>query len=376
MDIAPATAQQTFPPLFAVASTGTIKQWQVEARQNPDGTAAVVKHFGLYGGQIQENIRIVKKGKNIGRANETTAFEQAVSEAQSAWNKKKDEKYIEQLPQAGGDTAPEIFLPMLAHPFQKRGHNITWPAFAQPKFNGVRVLARRVGDDIIYTSRKGKVFTTLRHLDAYMIQILADGEILDGEAYVHDWTFQQIIRAVKKLRPESAQLQFWAYDFAKTEMPYAERLKWLIANIAQGNATMKVAPTFIIRTPDEVKKHHDRFVQDGYEGAMIRNALGHYRFDYRSPDLQKYKEFIDAEFEIIGGKEGVGNDAGCVIFTIQAAPGLTCDVRPKGSVEQRQKWFSELPSLIGKQLTVRYQEKSEDGNLIFPVGIAIRDYED
>ena len=50
-------------------------------------------------------------------------------------------------------------------------------------------------------------------------------------------------------------------------------------------------------------------------------------------------------------------------------------MRPKGSVEKRQQMFKDLEKIIGKELTVRYQELSEDGIPIFPVGIVIRDYE-
>jgi len=49
--------------------------------------------------------------------------------------------------------------------------------------------------------------------------------------------------------------------------------------------------------------------------------------------------------------------------------------RPRGTVERRQEMFDGLHRLIGKLLTVRYQELSEDGIPIFPVGVAVRDYE-
>jgi hypothetical protein len=49
--------------------------------------------------------------------------------------------------------------------------------------------------------------------------------------------------------------------------------------------------------------------------------------------------------------------------------------RPRGTVKRRQEMFDGLHHLIGKLLTVRYQELSEDGIPIFPVGVAVRDYE-
>ena len=50
-------------------------------------------------------------------------------------------------------------------------------------------------------------------------------------------------------------------------------------------------------------------------------------------------------------------------------------VRPRGSRDLRREWFKDLKNIVGKELTVRFQELSEDGVPIFPVGVVIRDYE-
>jgi DNA ligase-1 len=47
----------------------------------------------------------------------------------------------------------------------------------------------------------------------------------------------------------------------------------------------------------------------------------------------------------------------------------------KGSIENRIEMFKKAETYVGKEITVRYQELSEDGIPIFPVGLAIRDYE-
>ena len=91
------------------------------------------------------------------------------------------------------------------------------------------------------------------------------------------------------------------------------------------------------------------------------------------------KEFQDDEFEIIGGKEGTGTDTGCIIYRCITADGKEFDARPKGTVEDRQQMMIELPDSIGKMLTVRYAEYSDDGIPQHPVGIpeaqVVRDYE-
>jgi DNA ligase-1 len=124
-----------------------------------------------------------------------------------------------------------------------------------------------------------------------------------------------------------------------------------------------------------MREFHAEMVRAEYEGTIIRNAEGLYRCDYRSADLQKYKDFIDEEFEIIGGKEGIGKDEGAVTFICLTEEGKPFDCRPRGTYEQRQEWWKKLGSLLGKKLTVRYQTRSDDNIPIFPVGIAIRDYE-
>jgi hypothetical protein len=97
-------------------------------------------------------------------------------------------------------------------------------------------------------------------------------------------------------------------------------------------------------------------------------------------DLLKKKDFIDAEFPIVGyeaeiiAEEGKP-DRNAIIFICGLPDGNTFTVRPRGSHELRIEWYNDAESFIGKDLTVRYQELSEDGVPIFPVGIAVRDYE-
>ena len=117
------------------------------------------------------------------------------------------------------------------------------------------------------------------------------------------------------------------------------------------------------------------FGQQGYEGMMVRNQNSLYKYKHRSYDLQKVKRFVDDEYEIIGGKDGSGREAGLIVYKCITPSGLEFDVRPRGSHEERAHAFKNLENNIGKMLTVRYQELTDDGRPRFPVGIAVRDYE-
>ena len=114
-------------------------------------------------------------------------------------------------------------------------------------------------------------------------------------------------------------------------------------------------------------------MEEGYEGIMLRNIEGLYRCNFRSHDLQKYKEFMESEYEIVGAKEGDGRDKGTVIWVCKNEEGKEFSVRPRGTIEMRKEWFENSQEYIGGMLTVIYQELSEMGIPRFPVGKSVRD---
>ena len=379
--------RKDFTQLYALASTGKTKTWQTWVVKNADGTATIWTRHGYVDGNLQEKPKIIKVGKNIGKSNETTPFEQAVLQAKSTYQKKIDKNYMT------NDTdihnVDPIMLPMLAHSWEKRKHNIQFPAYTQPKLNGVRCMATRIDEApfIKFRSRKNKSYdNTLMHLIEPLLQVMEPGEIWDGEIYVHGWGFQEILRRVKKLRDDSDQLEFHIYDIADPRDTYASRyMRYMEAlQNTDSNKLVGVECEQIIR-PSEVENMHSKYAQMGYEGVMIKNLNGLYKFQHESQDMQKYKHFEDDEFPITGyDKEVVQVDDGaggftetaCVVWTCTTPEGKTFDVRPKGTIAQRKQWYNEAVNIVGKkELTVRYQEKSEDLIPIFPVGIAIRDYE-
>lgn len=365
--------KKTFDELFALASTGKVKTWKIEVIENEFGYGNIWVSHGYVDGKIQSNCKCIKKGKNIGKVNETTPFEQACNEAESKWNSKKDQNYQTTIPEKG-ETLNSI-LPMLAIDFNKRSHNITYPAYVQPKLDGVRCFAIRQGDEIIYQSRNGKLYETLNHLTPTLLEMIHDGEIFDGEIYTHGWSFQRLVSAVKKENNDTKDLQFWVFDYADINIKYIERLNLLESRIDENNI-VKLLNSYEVSSKVEIENYHDQFVKENYEGAIIRNIDGYYKFDFRSADLQKFKKFKDEEFVIAGFEEGTGLEEGCVIFVCVTEDGKQFRVRPQGSRELRKKWLQDSENIWGKQLTVRHQEpRSEDNIPRFPVGIEIRDYE-
>ena len=394
----------SFPTLYGKASTGKIKMWSIKV-EDQKGVGAITTTHGYLDGKLQVNTRLVTVGKNLGKKNETTPVQQAVNEAQSDWKKKTEaggmtEKMPEAEPAGGAGKAPDsdkesvksakpsaeknakaavggIPHPMLAHDYNKRGKDIKFPCYAQRKLDGVRCLA--ISGKGLF-SRTGKAFPHMDHIRAE-INSLPKGTILDGELYSDTLNFQEIVGLVKKetLKPVDApkmtQIYLCVYDTIMDGTNEA-RNAWLTDLFKTHKfKALKLLPTDVANNLDDVKRLHAEYVADGYEGLILRNKAGLYKVGHRSADLQKYKEFKDDEYKIVGFKEGDGIEKGCVIWVCETKDKKPFSVRPRGTHEDRAAAFKTASKAVGKKLTVRFQELTEDGIPRFPVGLAIRDYE-
>jgi DNA ligase-1 len=204
---------------------------------------------------------------------------------------------------------------------------------------------------------------------------------LDGELYSDTLTFQEIVGLVKRetLRGDDArrmeEIYLCVYDLVMDGMTNKARNARLGELLAGSEGAIRLLETRICERREDVGEHHAASVAAGYEGLMLRNMEGRYRVGVRSTDLQKYKEFQDAEYIVSGYKEGDGVEKGCVIWMCKTQKGQEFAVRPRGTHEGRAALMKEAGLHVGKHLTVRFQELTTDGIPRFPVGIAFRDYE-
>jgi len=364
--------------LYAKDKIGRIKEWEVEAISHPNGTAEFIVTHGLQGGKKTSSPKLIETGKNIGKANETTPYEQALSEAQSRWNKQIDKGYRQSVAEIKEDHEVEFFLPMLAERFDKRGGKMTWPAWAQPKLDGFRCLARKRNDKVTLWSRKGKIFDVPKEIIADLEDTLENEECLDGELYMHEWRnpsnendFQRISSAVKKYRPDTALLQYHVYDRPIKDVGFEER--FVNATIKETERIRKVE-TIGVDSEKEMMKAYEKWISQDlpYEGLMVRARKGHYMFAHRSNGLLKVKPLNDAEFKIIGGQEATGLDAGTVVFKCVTDGGEEFDVRPIGTREQRKEYYDNLDNYVGQWLTVEFNGWANSGKPRFPRGTKLR----
>lgn len=373
---------KNFPPLYKKTYHGKTEKWEIKVRMSEKQVPLVCIIHGQVDGKKVEEERTVVEGKNIGRANETTPWEQAVSEAKSTWNQKKDEGYRESL-----EDSEIPIRPMLAQEFKKYKHKIAMPCHVQPKLNGVRCVSS-LSDGVTHMmSRNGKPILKFAHIREEIKTVLQKAKFkdfyLDGEIYKHGMSLQNISGTARKekddLRKEDSMMEYHVYDCfqsQKRNWSFEERNAFLEKLIRQCKTRhIMYVETLQVKNEKEAMKYYEKCLRQNFEGIMFRNSGAPYHIGFRSTDLQKFKPFKDDEFVILGAHEGSGNDAGTVVWECLTKDKRKFSVKPEGERETRKRYWKQWKKFVGKKLTVRYQELSDEGVPIFPVGVAIRDYE-
>lgn len=375
-----------FPKLYKATKTGALQFWEIEAYRTMDGECTPVNGgirttFGQVGTdspQITEDI--IRKGKNVGKKNETSPYDQALAEAQAKWEKQVKKGYVDNMNRAskGEDNIGGV-LPMLAHKFSEQGHKIKFPAFIQPKLDGVRCIAIIKNGKATLWSRTRKPITSVPHIVKELeTNFVGQSITLDGELYNHSFkdNFEKIISLVRQEEPDDDHhlVQYHIYDLV-SEDNFEVRFDNLLKMISDISTPIKLVQTYCVYE-DTVDEYFTKFVDEGYEGAILRNMAGLYQ-NSRSYDLQKVKEFQDAEFEIVGIEEGRGKLAGHVgAFVCKTDDGKQFLAKMAGDTGRLAEIFRNPKGVIGKQLTVKYQGLTgKNGVPRFPVGVVIRDYE-
>lgn len=414
------------PVLFSRARNGSIVQWRVYTQ----GDIVCTEH-GKLGGKLtthQDRVR----NTNVGRANARIGETQAEAEAQSAWTKKLKEGYYDSASKAQTAIVLLPMLAHPLERKAKRGgrdvrieREVDWNhLWIQPKLNGLRCFSmfyepglelfkdmadRPAGPDIVMRSREGEDWTTLSHIKNDLAFFMEPGDIVDGEAFQKGVPLQLINSYVKRLQPETLGIQLHLYDYpakrGKTGATWRARLSTLrdtyaryveqkiraalltavtrsaieeaIDGLSPGSQVelfiaslpIQLVKTYSVTSRSEAREYQQKFLQDGYEGAILRIDDGSYDLGERSTNLLKMKEFIDASHPIIDvlGRELIKDGVSTWIVdkyvcSINTPTGPSSfEVVPRGTMEQRAEWWKVKDTLLGQFLTVRYLELSVAG---------------
>ena len=362
------------PAIYSRDSKGLVRVWQSEVATTTNNS-----YWRTISG-IHEGNMVISEWrealpKNIGKKNETTAEEQAIFEANAAKVKKEGQGYFENISDI--DTFTK-FSPMLAQDYAKLKKELPYPVYSQPKLDGIRCIARTDG---LWT-RAGKEIIAVPHVFDALKEFFDENPdvILDGELYNHELRddFNTITSVVRKTKPNQDDIEqakslveYHIYDVVDTDMMETTFDK-RIARVQEifnevDSASIKFVETRSVETKEELDNLYGSYLEDGFEGQMVRLP----EFDYetkRSRSLLKRKDFFSNEFEVLAVEEGAGNWSGHIKrFILKNKDGKSFGAGVRGNQAQLKALFekNEAP----KWATLRYFTPSEYGVPRFPVVI-------
>lgn len=199
----------------------------------------------------------------------------------------------------------------------------------QWKINGLRcfISASKQNDifkptKLHFQSREGE-YWEMPYLEEYLLsaipknlldKMIDEHYILDGEVYIPGFSINQINHAVKdKSCKEHKLVQYWCYDLAIENMSAYKRselrlhylnefmLNFTTLNKHLNNKNLLVAlPNYTIIDNDDAINKRNEFINNGFEGLIMRNVDSEYQFGSRSVKAMiKYKKATDGIFHII-----------------------------------------------------------------------------
>ena len=278
------------------------------------------------------------------------------------------------------------YKPMLAYPVSDKPIDYKKVVYMQPKLDGVRCLIQCDNGQVTAYSRAGKEWKNIDHILEELIPFFTKSPdvVLDGELYNHIFKddFESIISMVRKTKPTdedryiSAQnVQFHCYDIIDTHKSYMQRRNFIVQNLPVRDCINGVF-TQLVSSEKEAKQFHEHSLELGYEGSIVRiNDV--YKCG-RSWSLRKFKDFHDAEANIVGYEEGKGKRAGTLgKFLMQDDDGNQFGCPPgKGhNYKDLALMLENIHQYMGQRATFTFFERTKAGSYRHPLFKCIRNYE-
>ena len=364
-----------------------------------DTNSFIIKRYtGQFGGKVTEQPEVVIEKGKVKR----TVIQQAELEYNSLVKKSLDKGYkkLSDLTKTKYDDITEEELnkvvpsiktdsygfikPQLAKSSKDCTPNV-WdkPLWCSRKLDGVRCLMKwdSEAEEIKSISRGGEnydVATTHIRNSPELISLFKEYPelILDGELYIHGWPLQKISGTcrLETWEERCENIEYWVYDIADTEKIFSQRLDVILFKITdfiKEDSKVKLVEHKLLESYSTIKKYHDKWVSEGFEGLVARKPDKKYQPGKRPSDWIKLKEYSEDTFLITGYKLGLrGSEDMC--FTLKTKDGKEFDAKPIGDREQKQWYVDNINDCIGKLGEVKYFAYSLDGKPMQPSFRAVR----
>lgn len=286
---------------------------------------------------------------------------------------------------ASGDLQPMMAKATIK--WEDKKHRDKWWWISR-KLDGVRAPVRLVDGELSASSKMGKDYDAaftgifkngkLKRLIEDLSEGLEEPVMLDGELYIHGRTLQHISGLARKQTYDEdthGELEYWIFDYSHpthTAEERCTRLNKLLEKFKKEDR-VRINQHVKLQKYDSIKKIHDIWVQDGFEGAIARDSSCTYSYGTRDARMVKIKEFQDDEFEIIGKSDGLRPED--MVFKCLTRAGKEFEAKPIGTREVKHQYIKDMDNIVGKMGTVKFFNYTPDGIPYLPILKVIRDYE-
>ena len=394
---------------YRIDSLNRVRVWSIWTEKVNDSLTNILTEDGVEGGKMKGSLTPITKG--LGKNN---VEEQAISDSQSVLNKKIKEGYgaDKNSMKKKGDTAT-IKSPMKAEtykPFPKddkekkssftldkagiRGTRVG----VQRKLDGWRLRIVVNKDTVSFHTSSGDKTLSFPQIEAQIRKAFDKNiaywekkygvteHILDGEIYTHNL---QVVRDAKdnvtghfyqdktsgfaavasatastvNITPAKQalrdEMQFHLFDVAIDDKTVLDTTRQEICKYYVDNKfVLGVETIFINAEETELEKLMKQFLEEGYEGLMIKILNTPYEFK-RSKFVLKYKPLIDDEFQVTGFKKSItGETLGSLEFTTDK--GVIFFGNPMMTDAQKQEIWYNQSKYLGKWATCVFLEYTAD----------------
>ena len=415
--------------LFSKDNAGNVLSWEAKLILNKGLYDLQVCH-GRFNGAMQFEWERQIEPKNVGKSNETTPLEQALSRLRSRANIKKRKGYVELSDEeyvAFMRTSPnnqEVYLrnivpnvktdldghvkPMLANHYFRSKKNWTdptgkvwkdrkyyylknpheekekgaimpkFPCYGQPKINGVRATISMQEEEVIIKSRDGMRYDAVVHVKQWMLDIFNRVEediVFDGELFIYGESLQTIQGSVKSADLNTSRVVYIIYDLAIENFTNKERWEALKQMNEQGLifGSVELIRTWVLKNDKQVQKFCDRFIKEGHEGIILRDMNATYNFGRRRNNMVKLKRTISEDF-LITGVVPQPKTPNMALFVCKHL-GNTFKVTPTFNNEVKEEILNHPSLYIGKKLQCSFYEWTDDMKPYHIIDTVVRDYE-
>lgn len=381
--------------LLGKASTGKFRWWTIECDEHYyEGQGyCIQRSYGqLHGKETFGPEIYVAHGK----AKRTTK-EQLVLQFNSELKKQLDKGYkeVDKHPnEYTEDELNEIFgsvkmrkgstvKPMLAKQADKvSSKTFDKEYYGSRKVNGVRCLIYNDNGQIRTASRGATdydlaIFHIINHPKLIEFFKNHPDSILDGEIYKMGLPLNKIsgICRTQATVADGKDLEFYWYDIVDLEQPFSERYKTMqewsnelelsefdpYKHFSDDELHIQFLPQVKISGYENMKKLHDEYVEEGWEGLVVRLSSSVYKPGSRGNDWIKIKEYLDDTYKVIGYELGLRGSED-MVFICEMKDGRTFKASPMGDRVIKEEYVLNFDEKYKNQLgDCKYFEMSPYG---------------